>query len=63
MNWLRRLGGKSYRCIDKGKKNRYCLGTLIPDRLRAGHQVLVLGIGVRIPVREPPLVAPAKLEL
>ena len=23
------------------------------DRLMAGHQVLVLGIGVRIPVREP----------
>ncbi|KKS08523.1 MAG: hypothetical protein UU63_C0058G0007, partial [Candidatus Uhrbacteria bacterium GW2011_GWF2_41_430] len=25
----------------------------LPDRLKAGHQVLVLGIGVRIPVREP----------
>ena len=24
-----------------------------PDRLTAGHQVLVLSIGVRIPVREP----------
>ncbi len=25
----------------------------LPDRLTAGHQVLVLSIGVRIPVREP----------
>ncbi len=26
---------------------------LLPDRLTAGHQVLVLVIGVRVPVREP----------
>jgi hypothetical protein len=29
------------------------LSRLFPDRLTAGHQVLVLSIGVRIPVREP----------
>ena len=40
--------------IDERGVLGYDLATyLLPDRLKAGHQFLALGIGVRIPVREP----------
>src|SRR3989339_111309 len=52
----RRFYSRRSNSLDENRKDEYSLRRTLnffPGRLTAGHQVLVLIIGVRIPAREP----------